>query len=310
MREFHSNGKLLLTGEYVILDGAMALAVPTRFGQSLRVIPVEEAGITWKSIDHQGKQWFQANFTLQDIRNSSTENDIFNHTTRQEVEKKLLLILKEADQMNPGIFGNGHGFEVSSRLDFPLEWGLGTSSTLINNIARWFEIDAFNLLERTFGGSGYDIAVAGSDKPVTYQLEGNSRSIFTSNFDPVFKNNLFFVHLNRKQNSRESIRHYRSQPKEKLKRDIEKISGITQSMLECETLEEFELLLEIHETVISKLINTPKIKTDLFPDYPGAIKSLGGWGGDFILATGQQPDKEYFRRRGFDTILDYREMVK
>ena len=34
---FYSNGKLLLTGEYVVLDGAKALAVPTRFGQNLIV---------------------------------------------------------------------------------------------------------------------------------------------------------------------------------------------------------------------------------------------------------------------------------
>ena len=30
---FYSNGKLLITGEYVVLDGAKALALPTKFGQ-------------------------------------------------------------------------------------------------------------------------------------------------------------------------------------------------------------------------------------------------------------------------------------
>ena len=34
---FYSNGKLLITGEYVVLDGAKALALPTKFGQSLLV---------------------------------------------------------------------------------------------------------------------------------------------------------------------------------------------------------------------------------------------------------------------------------
>ena len=34
---FYSNGKLLITGEYVVLDGAKALALPTKFGQSLVV---------------------------------------------------------------------------------------------------------------------------------------------------------------------------------------------------------------------------------------------------------------------------------
>ena len=31
---FYSNGKLLITGEYVILDGALSLAVPSLLGQS------------------------------------------------------------------------------------------------------------------------------------------------------------------------------------------------------------------------------------------------------------------------------------
>ena len=33
-KDFYSNGKLLLTSEYVVLDGAIALAIPTRLGQS------------------------------------------------------------------------------------------------------------------------------------------------------------------------------------------------------------------------------------------------------------------------------------
>ena len=32
---YYSNGKLLITGEYLVLDGAEALALPTKFGQNL-----------------------------------------------------------------------------------------------------------------------------------------------------------------------------------------------------------------------------------------------------------------------------------
>ena len=38
---FYSNGKLLLTGEYLVLNGAVALAIPTKFGQTL-TIPASE----------------------------------------------------------------------------------------------------------------------------------------------------------------------------------------------------------------------------------------------------------------------------
>ena len=37
MDAFYSHGKLLLTGEYLVLDGALALAVPCKLGQSLTV---------------------------------------------------------------------------------------------------------------------------------------------------------------------------------------------------------------------------------------------------------------------------------
>ena len=39
---FYSNGKLLLTGEYLVIDGAKALAIPTQKGQSLSVKETEE----------------------------------------------------------------------------------------------------------------------------------------------------------------------------------------------------------------------------------------------------------------------------
>jgi len=41
----YSNGKLLLTGEYLVLEGATALAVPTKFGQDLKVEKIKEKSI-------------------------------------------------------------------------------------------------------------------------------------------------------------------------------------------------------------------------------------------------------------------------
>ena len=207
------------------------------------------------------------------------------------------------------MFSEGKGYEISTELGFSRNWGLGSSSTLINNIAQWFEMDAYWLLKKTFGGSGYDIAAAQHNVPILYTLEEGKPTVLTSTFDPSFKDQLFFVHLNRKQNSRHSIEHYRSQSPAQLKEYIEKVTGLTHQILNAQQLEEFELLLEIHETLISQLINTPKIKTSLFADYPGTIKSLGGWGGDFVLATGGEKEREFFREKGYDTVVGYSEMI-
>jgi len=313
MKKFRSNGKLLITAEYVVLDGALALAVPTKFGQSLEVEILNEEIIHWIAYDHLGKVWFEYGFQIKEIvgKIQKTKNSTLKESQEiEEVSSRLFQILEQAHLLNPEILTPGKGYKVETRLDFPNNWGLGSSSTLLNNIALWFKTDAFLLLEKTFGGSGYDIAAAQNNHAFTYQVGQNNRSILTAGFNPIFKEDLFFVHLNRKQNSRASITHYKQQPQEFLEETIAEISALTSRFISCESLEELNLLIEIHETLISKIVNTPKIKSQLFPDYPGAIKSLGGWGGDFVLVTGGEKEKAYFRKKGFNTIIDFSEMVK
>jgi len=312
MQKFRSNGKLLITGEYVVLDGALALALPTKYGQSLEVETLNEEIIHWIAYDHLGKIWFEYRFQIKKIigKIQKTENSTLRESQEiEDVSSRLFQVLEQAHLLNPEILTTGKGYKVETRLDFPKNWGLGSSSTLLNNIAQWFKTDAFLLLEKTFGGSGYDIAAAQNNHAFTYQIGQNTRSVLTAGFNPVFKENLFFIHLNRKQNSRASIKHYKQQPKEFLEETVAKISALTSRFISCESLEEFKLLIEIHETLISKILNIPKIKSELFPDYPGAIKSLGGWGGDFILVTGGEKEQAYFRKKGFDTIITYSNMI-
>lgn len=306
MTIFRSNGKLLITGEYVVLDGALSLAVPTKFGQSLSVEISEKKGLNWKAYDHEKKCWLEAFYKPEDL--VSSQNAISSTKFTSE-ENYLLKIMQVANSLNPKILSEEYGYNITTHLDFPRDWGLGTSSTLINNIAQWFKIDPYKLLEQTFGGSGYDIAAAQHNTPITYTLSEKKGSVLKASFNPSFKEELFFVYLNRKQNSRDSIKHYKQQSKSILDQDIAKISSLTNQFLNCETLKEFELLIEIHETIISKLIESPKIKSELFPDFSGAIKSLGGWGGDFVLVTGKESDMNYFREKDYKTIIPYTQMA-
>ena len=52
MTEFKSNGKILLTSEYVVLDGVDCIALPTKFGQTLSVIENNSKCINWTSYDY------------------------------------------------------------------------------------------------------------------------------------------------------------------------------------------------------------------------------------------------------------------
>lgn len=305
MQKFHSHGKLLISGEYVVLDGATALALPTKFGQSLEVKRIEDPVIRWKSFDQKGDIWFQDEFRLKSLRGS----EVLPKHDKDGVSKMLFLTLLAAAKMAPEKFKKGSGFEITAKTDFPRNWGLGTSSTLIANLSKWLEIDPYILLDDTFGGSGYDVAVAMHGSAVTYQKQGSDKSILKTSFNPPFKDSLFFVFLNRKQNSRDSIKHYQQHKNAFLKTSIEKISNLTHSMITCSELKEFELLMEVHESIISKLTGLKKVKLELFPDYNGAVKSLGGWGGDFVMATGNESDMDYFRNKGYSTILSYEEMI-
>ena len=303
---YRSNGKLLVTGEYAVLDGAVSLALPTKYGQTLIVEPSTKKGINWIAYDHENQPWLTAFFTMEELL-LKPEASVLKTTISED--RYLLAVLQTANSLNPDLLKEASGFDVTTHLEFPKNWGLGTSSTLINNLAQWFKVDPYLLLELTFGGSGYDIAAAQNDNPFTYERHEGKNNALNVHFDPLFKDELFFVHLGKKQNSRESIQHYRKQPKTKLAMDIKKISNLTSQFLACETLNEFELLIEIHETIISKLIDTPKVKLKLFPDFKGTVKSLGGWGGDFVLATGTEADMGYFRDKGYHSIIRYSEMV-
>ena len=54
------------------------------------------------------------------------------------------------------------------------------------------------------------------------------------------------------------------------------------------------------------------VKNKIFPDFWGAIKSLGAWGGDFVLATSSKDEattKDYFNSKGYHTVLLFSELV-
>ena len=304
MKRYYSRGKLLLTGEYVVLDGALALAIPTQFGQSLSVEEIDEPKLIWTSLDDNQDLWLEAHFEINEgqiIRLNESKNEIVN---------RLENILHTAQQLNPNFLKSGNGYKVTTHLEFPKHWGLGTSSTLINNIAQWAKVSPYILLERTFGGSGYDIASASSTTAISYQLDlkNKERNIKQVTFNPNFKKHLYFVHLNKKQNSREGIAHYEKN-KSALSETISNIDYITKKIITCKTLNEFCSLINTHEQIISKITNQRPIQEVVFSDFKGSIKSLGAWGGDFVLVASTSNPKAYFEEKGYKTILDFNTMV-
>ena len=88
---FYSNGKLLITGEYLILDGAKGLALPTKMGQNLNVEDTNSGNIRWKSYDADGSIWFEEILSFQEIQDSNS--------TTESVKATLIKILQMANTM-------------------------------------------------------------------------------------------------------------------------------------------------------------------------------------------------------------------
>lgn len=309
---FYAKGKLLLSGEYVVLDGALSLALPTKQGQCLDIYTNHTHKFTWESHDEKGNCWLKAVFNPLDftiIGNSSAEIVTLQH------------ILQVTATLNPNFGEMTQGKTAISKLNFPRNWGLGSSSTLISLIAQWANINPYHLLAQTFGGSGYDIACATANMPILYQL--NQTTIDTNkplpqaiptNYIPPFVQQLYFVYLERKQNSRQGISQYRAVNPTLRQHTVQQISQLTQQLLNCSTLPDFENLLRLHEQLIAYCVQLPTVQSLYFDDYWGVVKSLGAWGGDFVLATA--PNKystaqvlDYFKRKGFYTIIAYSDMI-
>ena len=336
---YKSNGKFLLTGEYLVLKGATALALPLKKGQSLEVenLDSNDGLIHWDAfykttdngqqttdIAHSSKLRVQSSeFRAQSSESNSPwfsavldKNDFsIKSTDDKEKAERLSDILTKAKALNENIFTEAHDYKFSTHLDFDPQWGLGSSSTLINNIAEWAEINPYKLLDQTFKGSGYDIACAKYNHPIFFEVmrtapQAISQKIEAANFDPVFKDNLYFVYLGHKQNSAREIKAFLSKDKN-YDSEIKSISEISRALPNIQTLRDFCYFIKIHEEITAACLEQKRLRK-YFNDFEGEIKSLGAWGGDFFLVATEWDEekvKKYFDSKDLNIVFRYQDIV-
>ncbi len=303
-KKFRAHGKLLIAGEYAVLDGALAFAIPTKLGQTLEVEyleSVENPKLNWEAYLQDGSLWFSTEFDLQTLEILKTSNAKFS--------SKLWDIFQVIETLNPNFFSQqSQNIYCRTQLEFPKDWGLGSSSTLIYLLGKWAEVDSFELNKQTFKTSGYDVACAGFDTPIFYQQSNGQRKIEEVEFRPDFTDQLYFVYLNQKQDTQTNVaQNYREFPKDT--EWIESISMTSYNMANSKTLEEFEKWMNVHEELIAAKLKFQKVKDLYFSDYAGSVKSLGAWGGDFVLVTSREGFRHYFHSKGFSTILSFSDLL-
>jgi mevalonate kinase len=260
--------------------------------------------LEWTSLDSEGNTWFNSSISLYDFKPVDT--------TDEAISEKLYKILKGTVRLNCEFLDKWNAFKVETKLEFPNNWGLGSSSTLIYLIAKWADIEPLELYYKVENGSGYDVAAAGAKGPIIFWSTEDEVSYRGSSFKPKFHDQLIFVHLNKKANSEVAVKRYNSLPKSNKKDLVKAISGITEAIEDVTSLDTFTKLILEHEQIIAKAIEEIPVKISHFKDYNGTIKSLGAWGGDFILATapdGYEAAAKYFSSQGYNTILKYNEII-
>lgn len=282
----------MLFGEYLVLNGSDCLAFPLKFGQTLSVTKSDE--LIWESYSKHG-MWFSASmsndFTILETDNKEVA----------EILRKLFIVIRTE---KPNLDFNQR---FKAEANFELNWGLGSSSTLISLLSQWSGVEARKLLDTSFGGSGYDVACAMAEAPILYADGKIKREV---PLPESITNNLLFIYLGNKQNSREEIKRFKKT--DVTQHQVDAMNAIISNALQTDEIDVFEQQLDLSEELISSIIGTVKLKQRLFADYPYSIKSLGAWGGDFFLATVRdlKTAKSYFEGKGYDILFAYQELIK
>lgn len=296
---YHANGKLLLCGEYFVLHGAKALALPLKVGQQLRVYSdFQSDTLLWKAF-YKGQVWFWCQL----------KPDDFSIVNSNDLDKAATLsrIFQSIQSLDPD-FHPKAGTRFETKLDANPEWGLGSSSTLISVLSQWAVIDAFKLNDRVFSGSGFDIACAQADGPILYI---HNQLVERVDIDYPFAGQLLLVYSGKKKNTRAEV-HAFMEEKKVATHLIHEMSALADEFVQCRYQNTFNQLIREHEKIVGQLIGQTPVKEHYFADFQGEVKSLGAWGGDFYLISAKQSFAEvkiYFESKGFTTIFKWTELI-
>ena len=259
--------------------------------------------IHWDAYTPKGF-WFASIFSKHDFTVHASDD--------MDKADNLSRIFKAIKTLNPNILQDENDYFFTTRLEFDKDWGLGSSSTLISLLAQWANVNPYELLKMTMGGSGYDIACATASHPIFYQLKNGKPIVEKADFNPEFKDKLYFVYQGHKQSSGKEVKSFKERAQKcDFSSECSEVSEISEKLTSTSSFNDFCALLTRHEEIMSRCLEQPPLKSH-FPDFQGVIKSLGAWGGDFFLAAtelSEEEVKEYFNNKGLNTIIKYENIV-
>jgi len=294
-------GKILLSGEYLVLDGATALGLVSRMGQSIRVEADPQSPpwtLSWTALDMDGKPWMEAALVLENecwsLSDDSAEvpenqrlmqglQAVWDLASEKQISKSSP---STSAKQSPAHFLAQTGLRVTTSLEFPRRWGLGSSSTLIALLAEWWDVDARRLYAMVQNGSGYDLEIALSGRSMLFNRE--PLQIQTLDFHVPPGSMLRLVDPGSKQISSAEVSRYRNLSLQTRTEAVPRISKISEALAKGPTIQEMLNLLRDHDEILEGVLGQPCLHTTEGNGFPGRLKSLGAWGGDLFLAASDQ----------------------
>lgn len=309
-------GKILLSGEYAVLDGATAVGLASRLGQSIEVYRGKVPGtLQWTALDHLKSPWLEVNYNLHNGLWTIEQTISTLHAPNEQAER-LRQWLQEAWNLMSAptqTAGNSlnlwntllqeQGLEVQTRLDFPRHWGLGSSSSAIALIATWLGVDARRLYALTQNGSGYDLEVALQNSSILYELpqpldgsrsssgNGSGPSVQRINYRLPVGGQLWLVDTGGKQISSGEVIRYRNLDPNRRLACVSEISDLSKALAACGEVPVMMQDLARHDAIMEGLLGQTCLHRIAGQGFPGRLKSLGAWGGDLFLAVSDHPDE-------------------
>ena len=300
----------MLCGEYAVTIGVEALALPVSLGQWMYVWEFDSPGggdrLIWEAKEKDGSTWLNESFALPlETMEAETEKSSERDRSREVLQSMLSMVAE-------GFWKTGKSYRIETQLEFDRSSGLGSSSTMVANFARFAGLDAQKVQQKVLGGSGYDVAVAELGKGLVFWKNAEVANWDAWKLSADLTSKWKIVFLGKKQNSRNALADVKGKLMEIEKDDflMHQLQQVCAAVKMANQVPMLEAGLEMWQAILAMSLGleTPYQHFKFQPTKGGLCKWLGAWGGDMLLINDvfEESEREALKKY---KIVDWNQLV-
>ena len=300
----------MLCGEYAVTIGVEALALPVSLGQWMYVWVFDSPGggdrLIWEAKEKDGSTWLNESFALPlETMEAETEKSSERDRSREVLHSMLSMVAE-------GFWKTGKSYRIETQLEFDRSSGLGSSSTMVANFARFAGLDAQKVQQKVLGGSGYDVAVAELGKGLVFWKNAEVANWDAWKLSADLTSKWKIVFLGKKQNSRNALADVKGKLMEIEKDDflMHQLQQVCAAVKMANQVPMLEAGLEMWQAILAMSLGleTPYQHFKFQPSKGGLCKWLGAWGGDMLLINDVFEESEREALKKYQ-IVDWNQLV-